>query len=1190
VEQLLKEICLEGFKSFRDKTVFKFDGPFTAIVGPNGSGKSNVVDAIKWVLGDQSPRSIRASTGLEAIFRPGDGKASDTFGYASVQIKIDNSGTESVDEPLAYDIERRYYRSGESIYSVNGKTARLKDVRSIMSRKGFGLGSLSVVSQGEIDGFLSLVPTDRRIVFEDLARISDFKANKRKMLGQLDDSARNLQRLQDLVGEIGVRADQLKIQAEAARRHAELSTDKQDLRAQLATQEYLLAKRNVERHESRLKEIVEEWERSGVAQTGTVESLSTCKVDLETSRKESAHVLASCEEGRRELDRARAEERRLTDSSGHLATLIHTIEDELADREQRVDKIKIREDELARIIELAEIECAQAHNRKLEYELYLSRRWGFMRVCERERERLASKVERLAGQGSLFARDAEFHNRRAETSRNELDKHRRRKVELGEEIEGSAFQSNQLTEKFDELDSVRIEKETILKDVREKLRSAESDREGKEKRASELTAEITGLEREHAVLEELEADREGYGEGVKAIIERIAEFPGLRGTIGELVKPEPGREQLIERALGDALEFLVCETLADAKKIIETARKDQLGTVTCLIRDRIPQIPVDDSGDNELLAYCSIDGDLYPALWMLLRGAKSCGTIDSDGPFDFTHVLVASDGDVWRPPSFLSGGSIGSIALGILTRRARLEQLDALLIDRRGQASSLDAELKEIVNLISQYKLEETNISAILEETRENLRSCSTEKQKSVELHEKLVTELASVGKRLKDVEIELESCIENARLASVSIESNKKVKLDAEADLQRIESLVVSVGPEVEDLRVRVQRAIVEEASYKEEGERARSETLRLEAESAQAIADVHVKRGNLEKARLEAQSTSLELKDAAGKCELLEAKVPEFEEAEKQASEKIEALAQAVTDAETALEAAREEVTRLEKAVHQQEIRVAELRGSLTGLERDLNAFPDFAERIQSGELVGKEILSKKELTERLSIIEAELIELGEVNPLAIEEEIHAKARLEELQGEKDDLVKAEEELRTALDEIEAQSEKAFVSTFDDARKRFAEVFGALFPGGSGELKLTDPDDPLESGIDVKVKFPNKGEMDLLQFSGGERSLIALALLFAILKVKPSSFTVLDEVEAALDDINTLKFLDYLGIEFPQRQFIMITHNKITMERASRLYGITMREAGVSQVVSVDLKKLKEEDIEEVLGVGKN
>ncbi len=1185
MEPLLKEVTLEGFKSFRDRTSLRFDGLFTAIVGPNGSGKSNVVDAVKWVLGDQSPRSVRATTGLEAIYRPVDLNGDEEAGFASIAIKIDNSKPENADEPATWEIERRYYRSGESIYTINGKTARLKDVRALMSAKGFGLGSLSVVGQGEIEGFLSLVPTDRRLVFEDLARISDFKANKRKILGRLEECARNHERLKDLIGEIGARVEVLAVQAEAARRHAELSSSAREIRAQLAAQEFLLAARNLERHVRRLEDLSSELDNSKKHRDEIVGELASAKQDLENAREESAVTLAECEEGRRELDGARAEERRLTEANRHLATLIGTLEEELSEREHRLDKLSARLTDLGEVVQRAEVERVDAQHRRLDYELHLSRRWGHMRACERERERLATRVERLQGEGSFFARDAEFHTRRAEALLQEATGVNEKISAIQAEIESLVSEISALDSRHKELRSVKHGNEKLLDALKGKHAVVASRRDNLAERRREIAGEIAALESEKKLLAELEASKEGYGEGVRAVLDRRDEFPGLRGTLGELIKVRQGRERVIERALGDALEFLVVDTLEQALRIIDTVRRDGLGLVTCVVRELVPS-DIRTGQTGGLIESCSIDPELAVIPALFLQGAEETDDLGEVRSGNISRVLITSTGAVFRPPAFVSGGSETSGAKGILTRRARLEEMDRIAADRRWKSAALASEIHLLGREIAGLESELAAVGSVLDSIRIDLHTNSLSRQKKSERLESTARDLGDLEKRLGEVHVERQGCMENAGLASRGTEFVKRARVGAEQALEQLETELPGLSAQIEDLRSRVQRAIVEEASYKEEAGRARLDISRIEKETASEREEMSARRANLDRVRTEARGISGEYDSAVEKRTSLEERLPELERVEKNAGERIELLRRAVESTDLALEEARDKVAGMENAVHLQEVRLAEMRGGLVSLEKGLADFPEFAERIRSGELQGKDIPSKKELAESLGIVESDLQELGEVNPLAIEEERLARQRLDELKNEREDLLSAEEDLRKALEEVERQSERAFTATFNDARDRFAEVFTTLFPGGSAELALTDPDDPLESGIDVKVRFPGKGELDLLQFSGGEKSLIALALLFAILKVKPSSFTVLDEVEAALDDVNTQKFLDYLGHEFQDRQFIMITHNKITMERADRLYGVTMLEGGVSQVVSVDLKKLKEEGVEEALG----
>lgn len=1183
MDPLLTEITLEGFKSFRDKTTLKFDGPFTAVVGPNGSGKSNVVDAIKWVLGDPSPRSIRASTGLEAIYQPAEGNGNGA-GFCSVAIRIDNSSPANEEEPSAWEIERRYYRSGESVYTLNGKTARLRDIRSILGAKGFGLGNLSVVSQGEIDGFLSLVPSDRRLVFEDLARISDFKTNKRKILSQLDESARNHQRLQDLVGEITIRVDKLTVQAEDARRHAELNEQKFETEAKLASQEYLLARKNVERNETRLNGLNGELENAKNDRNSSVEALARAKVDLEQARTENADTIAECEKGRRELDRSIAEERRLTEANQHLSTLVGTLETDLSERETRIDSLKSRQGELRNTETNAWTEQRHALRRKLDLDFYLSRRRGYLRSSERERERLVSRVERLQGEGSFFARDAEFHTRRAESLEGDIEQLIQRETEINTETGTIQSELSGLETELESLDESRNLCEKEAGTLRNELDSIRLRLDAIERAKSDLSAEISGLKRERVILREMEKSGEGYDEGVKAILDRRGEIPGLHGTIGEHITVESGYEAKFELALGDSIGFLVCDKIEDALDVIELAKTENYGPVTCVVLDLLSDFR--SKSETGLFSHCTSADNIRPVINTLLCGTTEVETLRNIESSRLSEVLISSDGGVFRPPAFVSGGGDRREASGILSRRARIEEIEKSLTRTQWSLASLNAEFSSL-DIESERKM--TTLQTV-HESLEELRGKIREQELSVTAHEKKLgefeKELSDILGRTGELKSECDGCRENALLASQGIEAVRRARTESEHDLERLESGIPGINDQVEDLRSRLQRAIVEEASYREEASRAHTEIDRLSGEIGSVEIEITERRDKLEKIREDARGMSRDLDAATDLRRNLEKTLPELEEKEKEARSRISELGSHLANLEDTLEESRENVDSVEQSVHSQEIRLAELRGGLASLDKGLDEFPEFAEQIRAGALSGKDIPSKKELNEILQGIILDLEELGNVNPLAIEEERMARERLDELDRERADLITAEEELRQALEEVERQSEKAFTSTFAEARERFREVFAALFPGGTADLKLTDPDDPLESGIDVKVKFPGKGELDLLQFSGGERSLIAIALLFAILKVKPSSFTLLDEVEAALDDVNTLKFLDYLGQEFSDRQFIMITHNKITMERANRLYGVTMHEGGVSQIVSVDLTKLKEQGVDKVLG----
>ena len=787
MDQLLLEICLEGFKSFRDRTVLKFDGPFTAIVGPNGSGKSNVVDAVKWVLGDTSPRSIRASTGLDAIYRSANGDGKEDAGFASVILKINNSSPESEDEPLVYEIERRYYRSSESVYFINGKVARLRDVRALMAKKGFGLDSLSVVSQGEIEGFLSLVPTDRRVVFEELARIADFKSNRKKILTQLEEVARNYQRLQDLIGEISTRVDELAVQAASARRYQELSNALNEVNALLAAQEYLLAKRNLERHESRLKDLLEELELEKKREEEALERISQLKEALISAKQENASIVSECEQKRASLERVKAEERRLTEAERYLVTLAANLDSEVVERKRRLEKLRSRIEELEAVVDRAEAERSYAIRWKLELELYLARRWGYMRAVERERRRLSGKLERLGSELEHFMEDVESLTRRTESLKVEIDKLNALKEALIREHcelkENLVLAENVRVELLEHLRGISFERRRIVN----RLEILNGLRLATEGRRSALSSEIVALRREHALLSELEAAREGYGEGVKAVLARQDEFEGLLGTVGELIKPVHGKERVVETVLGDAIEYLVCDTFAHAIEVIERAKKERLGVVTCIVLELVPEIFR--MADSESFSICTSPPQVYPVLAMLLGGVKEVETIARCRVGELRGTLVSSEGDVFREPSFLSGGVSGSRQPGILVRRARLEEIALQLEQLQKELLECAESSAKQAEDVAALELELGWLDAMDRQATERLRTLDMKLKSGFERLEVIRREMAELDRRHGELEVEHNSCVENVRGTISVVESMKRLRSDTQGLLEIVES-----------------------------------------------------------------------------------------------------------------------------------------------------------------------------------------------------------------------------------------------------------------------------------------------------------------------------------------------------------------------------------------------------------------
>jgi len=1197
----IKRLELYGFKSFADRQVFNFETGVTCIVGPNGCGKSNVVDAMKWVLGEQSAKSLRGDAMLDVIFNGSSSRR--PLGYAEVSLAFDNT-----DKTLPVDYEevavtRRLYRSGESEYFINKQLCRLRDIKELLMDTGLGTRTYSVIEQGKVDALLQANPTERRIVFEEAAGISKYKARKLAAMRKLDRVVQNLDVLGGIIEEVDKSLRSINRQASKARRYLEISEELKGKRVILAMADYAKQLEELGAVQSELASVGDR-ERTLTADAAELQAYLT---EAQNSDDEISDELQSVEARRLE---AVAAMERLDAQRSYAAKRAEELDGEAAALETEAGA------ELSRKAETeAEIERLRAELAKHQHE-------SGSRTAELSlsRERCAAKIEEL--------RTAEELLEELKTSTMDLLRERstvENRISAGaSELRGFEARLARIASRRCELSGRLRELEARGRVAADELRAADesetalsaeharvrASRDRTESRVATLDAEINGLRTRLeaarsrlGVLEDLESSYEGVSAGVRGILEAVRSASregkpapeGVLGMLADLIEVDAERERAVEAALGSHAEALVVETAGQAAAAMEFLRTRGLGEATFLPLDSVRAVespatsqPAEHDGVvGPAASFVRSSERVRPAVEALLgstlvmRDLASARERCMSGLGAVRAVTVTGE-SVERTGAMRggSGGAAGSAATGLVSRKGEIARL-------RAAVSALEAELsgaadgrRELAENLSSSRARIEDLTALIREaaskaadlrrTQVALADDSDRLAEEIEVagleHSQTAREQGDVALRISKLKrtagnlagreeglalrVEATSAaVGEARAAYDGLQRRHSEMQVAEAhSREKAESVREAVARGADDLSECVRRA--EARSEQASRCRARRADLVRQAES------MREELSRLVRARDESGSASDELK----------AKREELRSSLAEARKKERELAQVLED--------------VRAEMSEQRVRESETRMRLEAvIDRAGSEFKvDLAAEYEKAEA---EATITPELTEEVSKLQAQLERMGAVNLYALEELKQLQERSEFLHTQHTDLVEARESLRAAVAKINRKSRALFAETFEQVAGNFHLMFRKLFGGGKAEVKLEEGVDVLEAGIDIMAKPPGKELRSMSLLSGGEKALTTIALLFAIFQSKPSPFCILDEVDAPLDEANVDRF-NLIVKEFMETtQFIIITHNKLTMTYGDLIYGVTMQDAGVSKRISVSLEDLSDEGL---------
>ncbi|MED1949112.1 chromosome segregation protein SMC [Brevibacillus centrosporus] len=1178
----LKRLELAGFKSFADRTELEFVPGVTAVVGPNGSGKSNVSDSIRWVLGEQSAKSLRGAKMEDIIFAGSDTRK--PVNFAEVTLTLDNTDRSLDVEYSEVSVTRRVYRSGDSEYYINNRSCRLKDIMELFMDTGLGKEAYSIIGQGKIEEILSTKSEDRRGIFEEAAGIVKYKTRKREAEKKLDETEQNLVRIHDIVSEISEQIGPLQEQADTARTYTELHRKLVEHEVALYVQQIEAAHAKWEAATQRVQELQEQL-------VGQSTAASQQEAELEQARFHVTQIDQSIEELQQVLLTVSEEAEKV---EGQREVLRERMRNLNANRQQTMEQMhRITEKQHAVEAELAEEQerAQEASRRMTEANTSLQEAEGqFFSMVQS----LTDDVERL--KGDYFEKLNEMANLRNEmrhqqqlvqTSQARLDRQLAGKEQLDQEEQQRLSKLSAFKEQLETIDQTIQETVAGYKSLMDKVREGQA-------RLETARRELRGWEQKKEaaksrldLLKEMQSEFAGFQQGVKEILKaRERGFAGIHGAVAELVVVPQQYETALEVALGGALQNVVVDNESAGRAAIAHLKKHNAGRATFLPLDVIRPRQLSAEDKRQLAKESGVVGiaselvsfeETYrPILESMLGNVIVTETLEQANrvarTLSYRYRVVTLEGDIVNAGGSMTGGALKKNSSNLLGRNRQAEELEGQMVEIDQAISGYTTHMDQLVKELRQMEQEQ-------EALRSQGEALRLKEQEVKGLYQQTEAEGRSLGERTKLVEQdiagyrkEMEDALRKqeelqASLAAMDAQEKELAAQIAAAEAKRQEQLESKeeMNQKITSLKVLNAQVMQEHQSRLEQTERLleQKSTLQKEwEEQNEALASLDELERTNESSGSELDEKIAELRQDKDRVAGL---IQERRSERATLFYKQEQVEQQVKEL-------RREVKSLEDKLHQEEVKVNRNEVELDHLLNKLSE-----EYEMSYDLAKQKYPARGEITEEIQIVsrlKKQIGALGTVNLGAIEEYERLSERQQFLSTQEADLNEAKDMLYQVIQEMDTEMSRRFKETFDAISEQFRDVFVKLFGGGRADLLLSNPDNLLETGIDIVAQPPGKKLQNLALLSGGERALTAMALLFAILRVKPVPFCVLDEVEAALDEANVNRFAEYMHHFSNQTQFICVTHRKGTMESADVLYGITMQEGGVSKLVSVKLE----------------
>ena len=1179
----LKRLELQGFKSFADKTVLEFRPGITSVIGPNGSGKSNISDSIRWILGEQSMKSLRGNKSLDIIFAGTQNRKS--LGFAEGSLVFDNTDGALPIEYTEVTVTRKIYRTGETGYYINKVPCRLKDVLELFMDTGIGKDGYSIIGQGKIDEILSNKSEDRRNIFEEAAGIVKYRTRKQEAEKKLERTKLNLLRINDILSEIETNIEPLKISSEKAKKYL-------NLREELKNIEIGLFIYNIEKYKQSLEEIVKDEEiynNQCEEEQKNLDRIKALKEELKNnidnittqieemsnlgfeSQKEIEMLNSDISVAKTRITNNNENTQRYTKEIEETTEKLRELQEEIEQKQQKKDSLKQNKEKYEKELKEKEEELQKITEKLSSKELEIEKHKQKVEENTDKKYELQSQINtQNVNYDNYEKREKQIQNE-IMTNISELDNIRFNKEEISKEFYEIESKRNKIVKNLEEINSKKEEADKKIKLYDSNTQAYQSEMRIKESRLKFLI--------------ETEKEKEGYVKSVKNLLldcEKVKELgKGMNGVLANIIEVPEQYQTAIEMCLGMSLQNIVTDTEEDAKRLVEHLRKNNLGRASFLPISSVHGKKLDKiKGNNQGVIGIASDLIKYNKKYEQIITSLLGRTVIVDNMENaikvakqngYTFRIITIEGDVINPSGAITGGSVAKKTVNILGRGREIEKLQKDIQNLKNKIEKQENEKEEYQNSIENIFEEVTLLEKELQEID---ITYATERQKVLSIDENI----EKVEKRINKLKEEQET-IKQEKETSIKIkeETQKEIeKLTEETEkltsiIQEFANINKDNQKYVDDLNFDITNLKISVSSF-DESENSLQE---LQERILQDIENSKQSIKNKESQIEEIKQDNFNLEKS---IEEIKQKIESIKEDVKNSGSKIEELKQERIAKNEKLAKQENEINEKFKIIEDLKAQIVKIDVRKTKTEEDINSIIN--KMWEEYELTPNNVLEYKkpdnvQLTQKkVNELRKELRELGSVNVDSIEEYKNLKERYDFMCEQRVDLEDTMAKLRKIITDMTQTMKEQFKTQFALINKNFAEVFKELFGGGNASLKLEDENNILECGIDINVQPPGKKLQNMMLLSGGEKAFTAIALLFAILKINPSPFCVLDEIEAALDDVNVYRFADYLKKFSQNTQFLVITHRKGTMEAADTVYGVTMEENGISKLLSMKLK----------------
>lgn len=1183
----LKSLEIRGFKSFADKTELNFKKGITAIVGPNGSGKSNVSDSVRWVLGEQSAKTLRGAKMEDIIFTGTEYRKA--IGYAQVSLTLDNSLGELPLDYLDVKVTRKLFRSGESEYLINNSPCRLKDVVNLFMDTGIGKEGYSLIGQGKIDSILSGKPEERRAILEEAAGIVKFKSRKVEAERKLRNTEENLVRINDIIFTYEERLGPLEEEKNKALRYLELSNELKHKEISSIMSELHNIDEVILKQKEKIKDLISFNDKQKGKYKEEREKMFNLKEDLDSLENNHSEKQEEYFAKKEEINKSLGKINLLNERIKNIDELILKNKLELEENKKKLNSLmkdkssiekdfNLNKDKFSK--ELEEIEKIEKEVNNLNLKL-ISKEKEVKQIKDEELE-ILKKVSLSKNKKTMLESELNNLNEKLESSKSkQINYDNSLKINLGTKIT--------LQKELQNIQEEKQNKERVLREKEEKFREGLKNIKEAQIKLNQISSKSNKLEANKEMLNKLEKQYEGYNLSVKKIMAsvdagRVKINKNKCKVLGEILETKSGYETAIEIALGGSISNIITEDEGVAKVLINHLRENKLGRATFLplsiIRGKKLELSKNILESEGFLGIASdLVGfkDVYTNVINYVLGKTIiCDNIDNAikiaKALNYRHKIVTLSGEVVNAGGALTGGSLYQKNTGIMSRKNEVKALEDELVRVKNEEYILCKELEELNVFQEELSREKQEIiDSIYEKNLEladlnnKIKNVNDETFKVKNSIKSLELELKDIDSRKSRIEKEIENVDEKInQFENKEITNSEKVK--------ELEKKCEDLSKTLSKHKDKLINMKINKAKLQEIIEGREKEAIRI----ISSIEEVENKMINITKYLEEIKNNKAESKNEIALCEKFikdeKGNIFTLEENFKSFELKKGKLKESINTVENILEVLSVEVAKREEEIHKNDIIYTKQENEKNILNKRLEE--EFSTNFEEEKDRFEPISDINSHKSRITILKSRITGLGNVNVNAIEEFKEISEKYTFMTSERDDLEKAKGELLNVIEEMTSKMRVVFRQNFNILNKLFDETFKELFKGGNAKLVLGEGDE-LTGNIDINVQPPGKKLQNINLMSGGEKVLSAIALLFSILKMKPTPFCILDEIEAALDDANVRRYAEFLSKFRDNTQFIVITHRKGTMEAADVMYGVTMEEKGISKIVSVDLDK---------------